>query len=494
MADTPASHQDFTDADDAGAVQRQVARMVADAMRDAGLTVEIGDYGGFASAEVLGGDGRRVIAVPLYDWDPEDDDARDGCWEYAVRDCDGELLPLPDDDEWWGCPDIWHVAHVGLRLGEGIDGLTEAMSIAGELLGWKPAVAAAGTGRVFPGQSATDYAVDPYPGTRPVGSWVIDQDERCWPVVPDEAMPSGWAVVAAPNSRVCLDTWLTGQGAAPLAGRVPVLSYGSNACPGKVLANMTPLPAVNLACEMEGLASVRCTGGAPVTLASVPKHTETAVVTMATPADLRVLDVVEGRRGGWYTLQTLHTGRVVLENGARVPRPAAYVGARPERHPLLVDGRPVPRTLAAVPSGEGHTGDATVPEPIGDTVPVPEYPSPGECIPAVFVYGTLMPGRTRWHLIADQVTSEPWPARIFGDLRDTGYGYPALTAAADRKAPGVLCSFPPETMTGILTVLDQVEGTAGGLFSRHPRNIGGVLGWVYLADKCAGTGTAIDAW
>jgi hypothetical protein len=55
-------------------------------------------------------------------------------------------------------------------------------------------------------------------------------------------------------------------------------------------------------------------------------------------------------------------------------------------------------------------------------------------------------------------------------------------------------SFPPETMAQTLTLLDRVEGTGVGLFSRQLRNVGGILSWVYLADGCAGTGTPIDAW
>ncbi|MFC7535169.1 hypothetical protein [Actinoplanes sp. GCM10030250] len=302
---------------------------------------------------------------------------------------------------------------------------------------------------VTPGRPGSDFAVDPYPGTRPAGSWVMDRAERCWPVVPDEGMPSGWAVVSSPvvsspvvsspvgrqpkgrqsegrqsegrqsegrqpegrqpegrqpEGRQCLDAWLAGQGASRVADRVPLLSYGSNACPGKVIMNGTPLPVVNLACEMAGLASVWCTGltragRLPATLAAVPEHSETAVVTLADAAELARLDVVEGRTTGWYALQILHTGRVTLENGARVPRPAAYVGARPERHPALVDGRFALRaaTPVLVPAGAGVPAPVPAgagtgapgrgapvavpgphPQPIGDDVEPGTYPDPGD--------------------------------------------------------------------------------------------------------------------
>jgi gamma-glutamylcyclotransferase (GGCT)/AIG2-like uncharacterized protein YtfP len=351
------------------------------------------------------------------------------------------------------------------------------------------------------GRPASDYPVDPYPGERPTGSWVIDRDERCLPVAPDEGMPSGWAVLSA--TRVCLDSWLAAQGATRLADRIPLLSYGSNACPGKVLRNRTPLPVVSLACEMEGLASAWCTGTTmagrlPTTLAAVParaesavpgraasEHVESAVVTMADREELARLDVVEGRATGWYTLRILHTGRVTLENGARIARPAAYIGSRPERRPAVADGGLALRTAAPRPGSAG---------PVGDEVPPGSYPHPGECVPAVFTYGTLMPGQVRAHLLADRLAAEPWPAEVFGDLRDTGRGYPALNADADRKAPGVLCELRPETMADTLAMLDEVEGTAAGLYSRQLRNVGGVLAWVYVADRCAGVGDPIDAW
>ncbi|MEV0897066.1 gamma-glutamylcyclotransferase [Actinoplanes sp. NPDC049802] len=105
-----------------------------------------------------------------------------------------------------------------------------------------------------------------------------------------------------------------------------------------------------------------------------------------------------------------------------------------------------------------------------------------------------MPGQARWRLIEGQVTGQPENASLTGDLRDTGYGYPALNAAADREAPGVLCAFEPTTMTRILAGLDVVEGIASRLFTRQLRNVNGTLAWVYLAGDCAGIGTPINAW
>ncbi|MEV0897065.1 hypothetical protein [Actinoplanes sp. NPDC049802] len=249
---------------------------------------------------------------------------------------------------------------------------------------------------VRPGQPARDYTVAPYPGERPAGSWVIDQAKRCWPVVPDEGMPSGWAVLTGQAAPQCLDGWLTRQGAAPLAERVPVVSYGSNACPGKILDNKTTLPSVNLACTMRGLASVWCNGTrrsdgvVPVTLAaaSSPEYTETAVVAMADQSELARLDVVEGRfeKNSVYELQVLHTGSIELENGARVPRPAAYVGARKTRWPLLVNGEQLLRVDADQDTAARLHAKAPASSPpvqIGIKVPFGTPLSPGECTPAL---------------------------------------------------------------------------------------------------------------
>ncbi|XVU22695.1 hypothetical protein ACQPZJ_36285 [Actinoplanes sp. CA-054009] len=101
----------------------------------------------------------------------------------------------------------------------------------------------------------------------------------------------------------------------------------------------------------------------------MPGHRETAVVTMAVPAQLAVLDVVEGRHVGVYALQRLHTGRVTLENGVPMPRPLAYVGVRPQRFPLLVDGRPLLRAEVdydtATALRRGAAGEPAPPPPIG---------------------------------------------------------------------------------------------------------------------------------
>ena len=494
---------------DAHAGQRLAAQTVVRLLAGRGAVAEVGDYAGFASADVLGADGSRLVITPLFDWLPEDDDpsedaAAAGSWEFAVRGTAGRLVPRPDGDDTFGCADIWYAATCGLQFGRGLAAAERVMTEMAALLGWSAvAVDRTPPAAVSPGLPAAEFAIDPYPGTRPAGSFVIDVDARCWPVRLDEARPSGWIVDAA-EGPACLDSWLAERGATPLAGRVPLLGYGSNACPGKVLRNGTPLPSVHLACTIEDVASVWCAGHTragqvPVTLAVAPGHEEAATVMMCDRAELAVLDRVEGRAGRFYDLVLLGRGRVVLENGARVPVPAAYVGGRPERWPVLVGGRPVLRVdidqaqlcgLDAVLRAQ----DVAAPEELGRVLPAGTYPHPGECVPAVFVYGTLKPGQARWPLLAPFVTGAPIDGMVMGQLRDGGHGYPALNAVDDAKAPGVLCTCRSDEMASLLSLLDDVEGVPQHLYSRQARDVDGTLAWVYVADRCAGQGTPIDAW
>lgn len=198
-----------------------------------------------------------------------------------------------------------------------------------------------------------DYPADPYPGCRP-GVSFVDVDGTGWIVRPAPAAPSGWAV-----DGVDLDTWLTGRGVAGVDGRLPVLAYGSNACPAKICwlreARGLAGPVVVLEADVEGVAAVWSAGvrardgQRPAVLAAAPGHTERHAVWLATPEQRAVLDRAEGRDER-YRLAWLRAG-VRLTNGHRHDWVLAYL-ARPEvigqqvaehlnRSPLLVDGRPV---------------------------------------------------------------------------------------------------------------------------------------------------------
>ena len=74
----------------------------------------------------------------------------------------------------------------------------------------------------------------------------------------------------------------------------------------------------------------------------------------------------------------------------------------------------------------------------------------------LFVYGTLMPGRLRWRLIADDVVRQR-PSAVPGTLYDTGLGYPALVVAGAGRVPGWLLGL-SDRAPAVLAQLDVVEG------------------------------------
>ena len=349
---------------DLTAAQRLAAHAVAETMRYAGATATLGQYAGFTSAEVHGRDGRTMVIVPLYDWEPDPELGLEspGSWEYAVRDVDGNLLPRPDGDDTFGCTDIWHAGDFGLRLAEGTDQHHHMQELMADLIDWTLVLGENDRlGRVTPGQDASGYRVDPYPGQRPYGSFVIDDEGLCWPVSPDEAQPSGWAVSGDEDS-VCLDEWLATFGAAPLAERIPLVGYGSNASPGKVLANGTPLPSVHLACTLEDLASVWCSGDTaagrtPLTLDVLPGHSEEAVVMMCDLAEMRTLDARRRPQQSVVRPGAAHPG----SGRARERRtPASPRGVRrgPPRAPPHATGRSIAAARRCGP-GRGPRAEVT---------------------------------------------------------------------------------------------------------------------------------------
>lgn len=189
------------------------------------------------------------------------------------------------------------------------------------------------------------YPADPYPGARP-GVSFVELDGTAWTLRPTG---NGWAV-----SESGLDEWLAVRGAEPLAERLPLLAYGSNACPGKIIWLRAAMglagPAVVLEADVEGVAAVWAAGfrvvddQRPAVLAAAPGVTERHAVWLVTPRQRAVLDRVEGR-GVRYRLAWLRVP-VRLTNGQRYGWVLAYL-ARPgmvgrlNRAPLLVDGRPV---------------------------------------------------------------------------------------------------------------------------------------------------------
>ena len=74
----------------------------------------------------------------------------------------------------------------------------------------------------------------------------------------------------------------------------------------------------------------------------------------------------------------------------------------------------------------------------------------------LFVYGTLMPGRLRWPVIADDVVRQR-PSAVPGTLYDTGLGYPAFVVGGDHRVPGWLLGLSERAST-VFEQLDVVEG------------------------------------
>ncbi|WP_432857084.1 gamma-glutamylcyclotransferase [Amycolatopsis sp. CA-161197] len=196
-----------------------------------------------------------------------------------------------------------------------------------------------------------DYPAVPYPGARP-GTSFVHVDGAGYPL---SSAPAGWR------------------------DRLPVLAYGSNACPSKItwlrdeLGLTGPVVAVRVRCT--GLAAVWASGlrkvddQRPATLTALP-GAEHHFLWFVTPEQRAVLDVCEGR-GTRYHLAHLDGYSVETSDGARVEGVHAYVGASAVRYPLLVDGHPVrvadvPQAEAALllgePAGE-HGLKCTVVEP-----------------------------------------------------------------------------------------------------------------------------------
>lgn len=322
------------------------------------------------------------------------------------------------------------------------------------------------------------FPADPYPGGRPAASYVHDQG-RSYPLTPDPGCGSGWRAEGR-----CLDEWLAERGAAPCAGRVPVLAYGSNANPSKIswmraergLAG----PVVVLRVRVEGLSAVWAAGlrtvddQRPATLAAVPGAVEEHAVWLAAPEQFAALDAVEGRSADppRYRLARIAGGRAELVDGVGVlDRPWGYVAPeipagdpRTDRRPLLVDGAAVPcatvdqaaaRLLTGVaPSGtDGAVGcDGLLAETVEGVPAADAWPA------RVFVYGSLMPGERAWPLLREHADGVlPQPAWLpVGGLGDTGHDYPALYLDTGAGVPGFVVELADPVTS--LPELDRYEG------------------------------------
>jgi gamma-glutamylcyclotransferase (GGCT)/AIG2-like uncharacterized protein YtfP len=108
----------------------------------------------------------------------------------------------------------------------------------------------------------------------------------------------------------------------------------------------------------------------------------------------------------------------------------------------------------------------------------------------VFVYGTLMPGRLRWPILAPFARNHR-PAVAAGALYDTGEGWPVAVFAAEGAVPGVLVEVDP----AVLPVLDEVEETATDALRRiEITTADGTRAWAYHCPGSVAGFIAIDRW
>ena len=318
----------------------------------------------------------------------------------------------------------------------------------------------------------------PYPGRRPPFSFVHD-DATGWELTSDPVAPSSWRV-----DGTDLDEWLARRDARPLADRVPVLCYGSNACPSKITwlrdALGLPGPAVLLGARCTDVAAVWASGlrvvddQRPATLAAIPGNVEDHAVWLATQEQVAVLDRCEGR-GERYRLARVDTGEVRLQDGTVVDGPLAYVAAAPRRLPLLVAGNPVrcldvPQSGAAALTGEPADTDGL------DVRQVTGAPEPADFPGRVFVYGTLQPGASDWWRLEPHASGAPRAAALPGTLFDTGLGYPALRLGEGPGVSGWVIDLAGSAAA--LSIVDEYEGVE----YRRVRVAlpGGELCWTYV--------------
>jgi gamma-glutamylcyclotransferase (GGCT)/AIG2-like uncharacterized protein YtfP len=114
---------------------------------------------------------------------------------------------------------------------------------------------------------------------------------------------------------------------------------------------------------------------------------------------------------------------------------------------------------------------------------------------AVFVYGTLMPGRLRWPLLELHAVGHR-DAAVRGHLFDTGRGWPAaLFDDSATVVPGVLVDLRDAVLDELLAELDLVEGVDQGHYERVlVTTIDGALAWAWSTLQDTSLYTPIDAW
>lgn len=115
--------------------------------------------------------------------------------------------------------------------------------------------------------------------------------------------------------------------------------------------------------------------------------------------------------------------------------------------------------------------------------------------PRLFVYGTLLPGETRWRVLAPLVSpNDAGPAAVAGRLYRTPYGWPAAVfdPSATTVVPGLIVMLRDPVQA--LPVLDEIEGTGTGLFQRRLIVTASQQCWAYHWPGTTSTFQPIPSW
>lgn len=207
---------------------------------------------------------------------------------------------------------------------------------------------------------AVDYATTPYPGEVPASAYCLDAGV----VHPLSTVEEGYLL---PDGRLLVE-WLSARSGL----RVPLLTYGSNACPGRLaekfgddVDGVVCLPAVLHGAVRVWSSQLSSRGSRPSTLAQAPEGREDVHVLLVPQRYGPQLDRSEGRGGPYYVLGRLPTCAVVLPPPLALAwlGPLSYLGVA-DRGPQVVDGRPVART-----PGRQHVLDALSPRQADDWLP-----------------------------------------------------------------------------------------------------------------------------
>lgn len=175
-------------------------------------------------------------------------------------------------------------------------------------------------------RSCGSYRTNPYPGEIPAGPFHI----RAGTV--HEIDGSQLERLAQLEHLGESDEWL------------PILSYGSNACPGRLAGKfgrpdgILVLPAKANGVERSWVCNVNSQNVVPQTLVHVD-HVIDCHVILLPHRYLRKMDRSEGRGGKFYSAVHLNDVEVIFQSSFVWRRPIAYLG-HGERGPLVVGSAP----------------------------------------------------------------------------------------------------------------------------------------------------------